>query len=104
MAKVQLREIAHARAGDKGNVSNIGLIPYRREHYPVILEQVTEERVRDHFKSIVFGEITRYRLDGMCAVNFVLKQALDGGNTRSMRIDGFGKSLSSYLLAMEVEI
>jgi hypothetical protein len=104
MAKVKLHEIAHARAGDKGNVSNIGLVPYQRIHYQAILDQVTEERVKDYFKGIAFGEIKRYRLDGMGAVNFVLKQALDGGNTRSMRIDGFGKSLSGYLLGMEIEI
>lgn len=104
MAKVKLHEIAHARAGDKGNVSNIGLVPYERKYYNAILEQVTAERVQDYFKSIAFGEVKRYRLDGIGAVNFVLKGALDGGNTRSRRIDGFGKSLSAYLLNMEIEI
>ena len=102
--KVQLREIAHSRAGDKGNISNLSLIVYDRKYYPVIKEQITAQRVKDFFKSISFGEVIRYELDDMCAMNFVLKEALDGGNTRSLRVDGFGKSLSSYLLAMEVEI
>lgn len=104
MAKIQLREIAHARAGDKGNISNIGLIVYDKKHYPVIKEQVTAERVRDFFKTIAFGKVSRYELDNMGALNFVLESALDGGNTRSGRVDGFGKSLSAYLLAMEVEV
>ena len=102
--KIKLREIAHSRAGDKGNISDLSLIVYDAKYYPIIKEQVTAQRVKEFFKSIAFGEVTRYELDDMGALNFVLKGALDGGNTRSLRVDGFGKSLSSYLLAMEVEI
>jgi hypothetical protein len=104
MAKVMLREIAHSRAGDKGNISNISLIVYDRKYYDLVKDQVTAKRVKDFFSSISFGEVYRYECDEMGALNFVLMEALDGGNTRSLRADGFGKSLSSYLLAMEVKI
>jgi len=99
-----LREIAHSRAGDKGNISNLSVIVYEREHYQIVKQQVTAERVKDFFKSISFGKVTRYECDAMGALNFVLEAALDGGSTRSHRVDNLGKSLSSYLLAMEVEV
>jgi hypothetical protein len=104
MAKAMLRAIAHSRAGDKSDTSNISIIPYDYKHYALIKEQVTAERVKDYFKGICFGEVTRYELDVMGALNFVLEKALDGGNTRSLRVDGYGKSLSAYMLSLEVDI
>lgn len=104
MARIMLREIAHSRAGDKSNISNISLIPYERKYYDVLKKVVTADVVKDYFKDICFGKVTRYDLDGIGAMNFVLEEALDGGNTRSLRVDGYGKSLSAYLLSMYVNI
>jgi len=104
MAKVMLREIAHSRAGDKSNTCNVSLIPYEEKYYELLKEVVTADVVRDYFKDICFGTVTRYELENMKAFNFVLREALDGGNTRSMRVDGFGKSLSSYLLSMHINV
>ena len=79
MSRFYLREIAHARAGDKGDTSNIGVIAYRPEHYPLLLEQVTPERVRAHFKSLVKGDVRRYELPRQHAINLVLEHSLGGG-------------------------
>ena len=97
-----LREIAHSRAGDKGDVSNLSLIVYNRRDYPFVLEYVTADRVKAHFDGMVFGDVTRFELPNLYALNFVMKKALGGGVTRSLAIDLHGKCLSSYLLAMEV--
>jgi hypothetical protein len=99
-----LREIAHSRAGDKSNISNLSLIPYERKYYDLLKKVVTADIVKDYFKGICFGKVTRFDLDAMGAMNFVLEEALDGGNTRSLRVDGYGKSLSAYLLSMYVDI
>lgn len=103
MPKIQLREICHARAGDKGDISNIGLIVYDKADMAFVRDTVTAQRVKEHFGSLVKGKVERYELTRMGAFNFVLHEALDGGTTRSLRIDGYGKSFSAYLLAMEVE-
>lgn len=97
-----LREIAHARAGDKGAASNISVIAFRAEDYPVLEEHVTAERVREHFRGIVLGEVVRYTLPGIAALNFVLHDALRGGVTRSLALDAHGKSLSSAILSLEL--
>lgn len=104
MTQKTLRDIAHSRAGDKGNISNISLIPYDRRHYDELKQLVTAEVVRDYFRGIAFGKVTRYELDAMGAFNFVLEEALDGGNTRSLRPDAYGKSLSAYLLSMPITL
>ncbi|NKW72244.1 hypothetical protein HGD85_04645 [Rhodobacteraceae bacterium R_SAG10] len=101
---MRLREICHSRAGDKGDVSNISLIVYDMADYEIARREVTAERVRAHFRGIVFGEVERYELPGIGALNFVLHQALDGGVTRSLRVDAHGKSLSSYLLSMDIDV
>lgn len=103
MAKVILREVAHSRAGDKSNISNISVIAYKMEDYEWIKREVTAEKVKDYFKGICFGNVTRYEVDTMGALNFVLEEALDGGNTRSLRVDGYGKSLSGYMMSMMIE-
>jgi len=99
---MKLKEIAHSRTGDKGNISNISLIAYKEEDYQLLLEKVTPERVKEWFKDIVKGEVKRYELPNLGALNFVMDKALGGGVTRSLAIDKHGKSLSSALLEMEI--
>jgi hypothetical protein len=100
---MKLRELAHSRTGDKGNISNISLIAYEMEHYPLLKDQVTAERVRAWFGELVHGEVVRYELPQIGALNFVLVDALGGGVTRSLALDRHGKSLSSVLLEMEID-
>jgi hypothetical protein len=99
---MKLRELAHARAGDKGNVSNISVIAYEPGDYAYLAEHVTAERVKAHFAGFVKGQVRRYELPNIGALNFVLDEALGGGVTRSLALDPHGKSLSSSLLEMEV--
>src|SRR4029078_2789151 len=100
--KMKLREIAHSRTGDKGNISNISVIAYDAKHYPLLLEQVTAARVKSHFAGVVQGEVVRYELPNLSALNFVMDQALGGGVTRSLALDAHGKSLSSALLDLDI--
>lgn len=99
---MKLKELAHSRTGDKGNISVISLIAYRPEDYPLLVEKVSAERVADYFREIVHGKVTRYRLDGIQALNFVLEDALGGGVTRSLALDMHGKTLGFALLEMEI--
>ncbi|MBU3153403.1 hypothetical protein K2F43_00545 [Clostridium estertheticum] len=100
---MKLREIAHSRTGDKGNISNISLIAYKAEDYEIIKENVTSYKVKEWFKDIVKGEVIRYELPNIGALNFVMYDALGGGVTRTLSLDMHGKSLSSVLLDMEIE-
>ena len=104
MKKVRLREICHARSGDKGFHANIGLIVYDKRNFELIRQQVTAERVKVLFQDSVKGEVKRYELPRMGALNFVLYDSLDGGATRTLSMDSYGKVLSSILLSLEVEI
>ena len=104
MARVQLRQIAHARSGDKGDCANIGLIALKPEHYPLLVAQVTTERVKEHFRELCSGKVERYELPNLHALNFLLFQALDGGGTVSLRTDAQGKTLSAALLRMEIDL
>ena len=104
MARIQLLRIAHARSGDKGNIANIGLIALRPEYYPLLVEQVTPERVKEHFREICFGPVERFELPNLHALNFLLHDALDGGGTLSLRTDAQGKTYSGALLRMEVDV
>ena len=99
---MKLREIAHSRTGDKGNISNISVIAYDARDYPLLLAQVTAERVKSHFAGIVQGPVVRYELPNLAALNFVMDQALGGGVTRSLALDAHGKSLSSALLDLDI--
>ncbi|SDN04895.1 hypothetical protein SAMN04488137_3245 [Fictibacillus solisalsi] len=101
---MKLKELAHSRTGDKGNISNVSLIVYHLEDYERLRQAVTAERVKNHFKDIVKGEVIRYELPKMGAMNFVMQEALGGGVTRSLSLDRHGKSLSSYLLEMEISL
>ena len=99
-----LREIAHARSGDKGDTNNIGVIAYEPRYYPLLLQWVTPARVKAHFGDIVKGGITRYELPKVHAINLVMEGALGGGVTRSLSIDPHGKSYSALILTMAVEL
>ena len=104
MARVKLIEIAHARSGDKGDTSNVGIIAYKPEYYPIMVEQVTPERVKEHFKGICFGEVERFEIPNLHALNFLLHKSLDGGGTISLRTDAQGKTYSTAMLRMEIEV
>lgn len=99
---MKLREIAHSRTGDKGNISNISVIAYKEEDYGTIEEKVTKERIKEYFGGIVKGEVMIYKLPKLWAINIVMYEALGGGVTRSLSLDTHGKSLSSLLLDMEI--
>lgn len=102
--KVRLSDIAHARSGDKGDISNIGLIAKRAEFYETLAREVSAERVKSHFGDLVKGKVTRYELPNLQALNFVMEQALDGGGTISLRTDAQGKTHGAALLGMEIEV
>lgn len=99
---MKLYEIAHSRAGDKGNIVNLSLIPFDETDYEFLSEKVTAVAVKEHFKGIVEGEVLRYELPIIKAFNFVCYDSLLGGVTTSLAIDAHGKSLSSALLEMEI--
>jgi len=99
---MKLKEIAHARTGDKGNMSNIAVIPYDEKDYPMLKEVLTEIKVEEFFSEICLGGVKRYELDNICAFNFVMEQSLGGGVTRSLAVDKHGKSLGMALLEMEI--
>ncbi len=99
---MKLWKIAHARSGDKGNISNISLIVYDKSNYNLIKEKVTEKRVKQWFGDVVKGGVKRYELPQLGALNFVLYDALDGGVTNSTLLDKHGKTLSSYLIEMVI--
>ena len=100
---VQLRWLAHARSGDKGNTANVGLIALEPEFYPILVREVTTGRVARHFKGMVSG-VERFELPNLHALNFLLHDALDGGGTISLKTDAQGKVYSTALLRMEVPV
>jgi len=100
---VKLRDIAHSRAGDKGDDSHVSLIVFDKQHYAAVERQVTAERVKAHFGGLVLGAVERYELPRLGALNFVMRRALGGGVTRSLALDAHGKSRSSLLLEMEID-
>src|SRR5215831_21044209 len=102
--RIQLKSIAHARSGDKGDTANVGLIALREEIYPLLAREVTAGRVKEHFKGICKGEVERFELPNLGALNFLLHQSLGGGGTLSLMTDAQGKTFSTALLRMEIEI
>jgi hypothetical protein len=102
--KVLLAEVASARSGDKGADSNIGVWTDRADVYELLREQLTPAKVRDHFAALCRGEVDRYELPNLRALNFVLHDSLDGGGAASLRTDAQGKTLSLGLLQMEIEV
>ena len=101
---VQLVKLAHARSGDKGDTANIGLIALRDEIYPLLVREVTAARVKNHFQGICKGEVERFELPNLGALNFLLHESLGGGGTVSLMTDAQGKTFSTALLRMEIEI
>jgi hypothetical protein len=99
---MKLRAIAHARAGDKGRIVNLSLIAFDESDYPRLAQAVTVERVKEHLGDIVAGEVSRYELPSMGALNFVIQRAQRESVTRTLALDAHGKSLSSALLDMEI--
>jgi hypothetical protein len=102
--KIRLIEIAHARSGDKGDTGNVGVIARKREYYPLLAKYLTAERVKEHFKGIALGKVERFDLPNLWALNFLLHDSLGGGGTISLKHDAQGKTLSSAMLRMELEI
>lgn len=101
--KVPLSRIAHARSGDKGDTSNIGVIAYHPRYYPVLVREVTAERVKAHFGELCKGKVERFTLPNLAALNFLLHESLGGGGTLSLRVDAQGKTYGAALLGMEIE-
>jgi hypothetical protein len=101
---VRLVDIAHARSGDKGDTANVGVIALRPEWYDVLARHLTRDRVREHFRGVITGDVERYELPNLRALNFLLHGALDGGGTLSLKTDAQGKVFSTALLRMTLEV
>lgn len=105
LVRVSLHSVAHSRSGDKGNRSNISLIPYKKEIFPWLKDQITEDAVLTIFRHKGATSVTRYELPRLCALNFVIDNALEGGVNDGLCLDGHGKTLSFLLLGeLEIEI
>lgn len=102
--KIELLKLAHARSGDKGDTANVGVIALKEEFYPLLLREVTAERVKAHFGEMVKGEVERFELPNLGALNFLLHESLGGGGTLSLMTDAQGKTFSTALLRMKIEI
>jgi hypothetical protein len=104
MTKTLLREVAHARAGDKGDRSNISLFVYEPRHFEAVKAQVTADRLKQAFPALLRGAVTRYELPQLHGLNFVMDRALEGGVNESLNLDSHGKSFSFLLLGLDVEV
>ena len=102
--RIPLTRIAHARSGDKGDTANVGIIALRPEYYAVLSEQLTAERIKKHFGGICLGDVERFELPNIGALNFLLHESLDGGGTLSLKADAQGKTYSAALLRMEIDV
>jgi len=100
---VKLRSIAHSRSGDKGTIINVSVIVFESRHYPLIVREVTADRVKAHFAELATGQVIRYELPSIGALNFVIHGVLGGGVTRTLALDAHGKSWSSALLELDIE-
>jgi hypothetical protein len=102
--KIQLIDIAHARSGDKGDTGNVGVIARKQAYYPLLAKYLTVARVKKHFRGIVLGKVERFEIPNLWAINFLLHDSLGGGGTKSLKNDAQGKTLSSAMLRMELDI
>lgn len=102
--KIQLVKLAHARSGDKGDTANVGLIALEDKFYPLLVREVTEEKVKEHFGPIVKGNVERFELPNLCALNFLLHESLGGGGTLSLMTDAQGKTFSTALLRLSIDV
>lgn len=103
MALVQLRQVAQARSGDKGNTVNIAVFASNASTYEMLIREVTAERVKAHFDGLVSGEVIRYLVPNLHAMNFICKGALSGGGSATMRMDNLGKCYAASLMRLEIE-
>ena len=102
--KIELLKLAHARSGDKGDTANVGVIALRDEFYPILVREVTQVRVKEHFGAMVKGAVERFELPNLNALNFLLHESLGGGGTLSLMTDAQGKTFSTALLRMEIDL
>lgn len=102
--KIQLTKLAHARSGDKGDTANVGLIALRDEYYATLVREVTPERVKKHFEDLCKGDVERFELPNLSALNFLLHESLGGGGTLSLMTDAQGKTFSTALLRMQIDV
>ena len=102
--KVRLIDIAHARSGDKGDTGNVGVIARKEEYYPLLAKYLTAARVKKHFKGITLGKVERFEIPNLWALNFLLHESLGGGGTKSLKNDAQGKTLSSAMLIMKLDV
>jgi hypothetical protein len=102
--KIQLVKLAHARSGDKGDTANVGVIALKDEYYPLLVREVTANAVKRHFGPMVKGEVERFELPNLAALNFLLHESLGGGGTLSLMTDAQGKTFSTALLRMNIEV
>jgi hypothetical protein len=102
--KIELLKLAHARSGDKGDTANVGVIAYKEEFYPLLVREVTAEKVKKHFGELVKGDVERFELPNLGALNFLLHESLGGGGTLSLMTDAQGKTISTALLRMKIDI
>jgi hypothetical protein len=102
--RIRLLDIAHARSGDKGDTGNVGVIARKPDYFPLLAKYLTVERVKNHFAGIALGPVERFDIPNLGAINFLLHEALGGGGTKSLKNDAQGKTLSSAMLRMELDI
>ena len=102
--KVPLSNIAHTRSGDKGDTCNIGVIAYDARYYPVLVRELTPERVKSFFGALILGKVERFELPSLGALNFLLHESLGGGGTVSLRTDAQGKTFGAALLRLEIDV
>ncbi len=102
--EIELLKLAHARSGDKGDTANVGVIALKDEFYPLLVREVTQEKVKEHFGEMVKGDVERFELPNLKALNFLLHESLGGGGTLSLMTDAQGKTFSTALLRMKIEI
>ena len=103
MSGRRIHDIAHARAGDKGDTSNVSVWAYDPKDYPLLKRQLTAERIRQAFPKLFTGQVTRYEMDGLSGLNFVMLDALEGGVNTSLNLDSHGKSFSYLILGLPIE-
>ena len=102
--KIELTKLAHARSGDKGDTANVGVIALKDEYYPLLVREVTEAAVKQHFGEMVKGAVERFELPNLNALNFLLHESLGGGGTLSLMTDAQGKTFSTALLRLKIEL
>jgi len=101
--KIKLHQIAHARAGDKGEITNVAVFPYNEDHYPMLKEALTPQAVKEHFAGLVSGDVVRFDLPSLKGFNFVLRGTRKGGVSAALDLDAHGKAFSSGILEMEID-